>query len=147
MKKVIKHVLQPSEKVVATSKGTLNKMTATVAGAVSEAASFNATGVISKRKKKKKKLNWGLLEVYFCLTDKRFMIFETTWYGSPRKLWSSVDISEIEEIKLSFTRVFWKLPQVKIIPKKGKKIGFWSAKIHKKKTLHLVEEMQRLINK
>lgn len=142
--KVVHNILEANEHYVAHTKGTLNSMTSFIIGAVSDAARFQATGLMPKTPKKK--INRGLLEVYFCLTNKRLMVFETTWYGAPKNLWSSIDLSEIEDVKLTFTKAFWKLPNVKIQPKEGKKIAFWSAKVHKKKTLHLIEEMQRLIN-
>jgi len=43
--------------------------------------------------------------------------------------------------------MFWELPSAKIILKNDEIIGFWSAKVHKNKTLKLTKALQEKIDR
>lgn len=139
--KKIKVILNEGESIRFTSKASLNKMLSFIGDAVLSAGTFVATGIPSMRGNKQK-IDRGLLEIYLCLTNQRLMIWKTTWYGSPKELWMSIDLRDIKEVKLKTIKMFWTLPSVNIILANNEKIGFWSAKIHKNKTLRLVEALQ-----
>lgn len=144
MSKKVKSLLIEGEVVLKVSKASLDKMLPFIAGAVISSAKFVATGIPSMDKKKKK-IDIGLLEIYLTLTNKRLMIWKTTWYGKPKEIWVSIDLDQIEKVDLKFTKVIWKLPSVKIQLISGEKIGFWSAKIFKKRTVNLINTLNYLI--
>ena len=144
--KKIKTILNKNEAILFTSKGSLNKMLSFIGGAILSAGTFVATGIPSTRGNKKK-VDRGLLEIYLCLTNQRLMIWQTTWYGSPKDLWMSIDLKDIKQVKLKTVRMFWELPSAKIILKNDEIIGFWSAKVHKNKTLKLTKALQEKIDR
>lgn len=141
--KKIKPILNKNETILFTSKASLNKMLTFIGGAILSAGTFVATGIPSTRVNKK--VDRGLLEIYLCLTNQRLMIWKTTWYGSPKELWMSIDLNDIAQVKLKTARMFWKLPSVKITLKNDESIGFWSAKVHKNKTLKLTKALKENI--
>ena len=140
MSKRVQAVLSEGEFILNTSKGCLTKMLPFLTGAVFSAGTFVATGIPSA--KKKPKIDRSLLEIYLCLTNKRLMIWKTTWYGSPKEIWISIDLEDIENIKMTFSKVFWKLPTVKLLLSNGEKISFWSAKIYKNRTVALINKLE-----
>jgi hypothetical protein len=146
MSKKVKSSLLKDEFITNTSKASLNKMLPYIAGAVISSAKFVATGIPSVDKKKKK-IDIGLLEIYLILTNKRLMIWKTTWYGTPKELWISIDLDQINKVDIKFSKVFWKLPNVKIHLLSGEKIGFWSAKVYKNRTVKLINVLNTEISK
>lgn len=146
MSKKVNSLLVEGEIILKDSKASLNKMLSFVADTVLSSAKFVATGVPSISNKKSK-VDRGLLEIYLILTNKRLMIWKTTWYGKPKELWISIGFNQIEKIELKFTKVLWKLPTVKIILSSGEKIGFWSAKIYKNRTINLINTLNTLLDK
>jgi hypothetical protein len=116
--------------------GSLNKMLAFLVDTVFSSATFLATGIPSTFGNREK-ADRGLLEIYLCLTNQRLMIWKTTFFGSPKELFISMDLNDIKKVELKTKRIFWELPSVKITLKNDENIGFWSAKVHKNKTIRL----------
>jgi hypothetical protein len=141
MSKKVNTSLSEEEIILNTSKASLNKMLPFITGTVISAAKFVATGIPSSVDNKRK-IDRGLLEIYLCLTNKRLMIWKTTWHGSPKELWISVELDQIDEVTMKFTKVLWKLPTVTILLSSGEKISFWSAKVFKRRTIKLVHTLQ-----
>jgi hypothetical protein len=120
-------------------------MMAAISSAVLSAGTFVATGVHTRRRSSKK-VDFGLLEIYICLTNQRLLIFKTNWIGRPRELWASFDLKDIDTVELKMKKMFWQLPAIKLKLKNDEKIGFWSAKTYKKRTLRLVKKLQELVS-
>lgn len=139
----IEDALLPDETLICSTKGTLDEMLPVISGAVLQAGSFVATGVMKVGNESKP--DQGLLSVVFCLTDQRLILFKTTWNSRPKEVWLSMDLEEVERVELNMVRMFFLLPSVQIYLNGGKTIGFASAKIHAKKTLAFVEHLQQRI--
>ncbi len=142
--KKIKAILNKNETILHTSKGSLNNMLPFLANSLFYAArSAHGNPTMSG---KPKKVDRGLLEIYLCLTNQRLMIWKTTFFGRPKELYISMDLSNIKKVVLKTIRMYWKLPSVKIILKDDEKIGFWSAKVYKNKTIRLTKALKERIS-
>ncbi|TXB65846.1 hypothetical protein FRY74_04565 [Vicingus serpentipes] len=144
MSKKINLILNEGETLLNTSKASLNKALPFIANTIFSSAKFVATGIPSHSKRKK--IDRSLLEIYLSLTNKRLLIWKTTWYGQPKELWLSIDLNQIKKVELKFTKIFWELPSIKIELYSGEKINFWSAKIYKRRTTNLITKLKELIS-